>query len=377
VLDSRTLGKRTVYVATPDGYDRTSNRYPVLVLLDADYGVMFRLGIAQAAYLADNTDHIPSVIVVGIANGADRIHDMTPVPTGSSVERFRTGGGATAFADFILGEVLPAVRSRFRTLPTTLLAGHSAGGLFALEVAANRPGSFQGVIAADPAIFYNDGVLARIYADAIAQSGLPLRLFAAYRGVDITVNDTVFRRFAQRLDSIKPPHVAFAYRRYADDTHPLVPLSALPDGLRFVFDGVSTQHLPIAKLDQRADSATLLNALAASESIYADSARQLRLPEPLPEPAMNTLARFALIRLKDPNLSLLVLRRSVALHPQSAQALATLADGYLVKGDTASAIAHLRTAIGISQSSVSPLPDGARDKLTKLRAGPRPPGTGS
>ena len=39
------------------------------------------------------------------------------------------------------------VRSKYRTLPATILVGHSFGGLFALEVAAKRPGAFAGIIA--------------------------------------------------------------------------------------------------------------------------------------------------------------------------------------------------------------------------------------
>jgi enterochelin esterase-like enzyme len=82
VINSSTLGKRVVYVATPDGYAHGIERYGVLVLLDADDSPQFRLGIAQAAYLADNEPSIPPLIVVGIVNGADRLHDMLPPASG-------------------------------------------------------------------------------------------------------------------------------------------------------------------------------------------------------------------------------------------------------------------------------------------------------
>jgi predicted alpha/beta superfamily hydrolase len=366
VLHSKTLGLRTIYVATPDGYQRGNRRYPVLVLLDADDQPGFRLGIAQAAYLADNSD-VPPMIVVGIVNGDDRLHDMTPAPTGSSVAEFKTAGGAPAFADFIFHEVLPMVRTKYRALPTTVLAGHSAGGLFALYSAATSPGRYQGVIAMDPAIWFNDGRLANEYADAIASSTTRQRIFTAHGGGSPDKDiDTTTRRFAWRLDSIKPPSVAFAHRRYPDDTHELVPLAAFPDGLRFVFEPVSTERLPIATLDDRADSARLVKALAASESSYADSARSLLLEQQLPEPTLNRLARFALDALKDPALSLLVFERSVELHPQSARAMARLAEAYLANGDTASAIAHFRKAVAMSPSSATELPSDARAMLKKL-----------
>lgn len=365
VVNSKALGKRTVYVATPDGYQRGSERYPVLVLLDAEAELMFRLGVAQAAYLADNADGVPPMIVVGIVNGADRIHDMTPAPTGSSVADFKTAGGAATFEDFILDDVLPMVRAKYRTLGMTVLAGFSAGGLLALDMAAHRPGRFQGVIAMDPAIWFNDGLPARLYADAIAGSSARQRVFASHGGLNAAI-DTTTRRFAQRLDSIKPPSVAFAHRRYADDSHAMAPLSALPAGLQFVFEPVATRRLPITTLDDRADSAAVMRALAASEAIYADSARSLALPVELPEPDVNRLARFALNTLKNTGLSVQLLERNVALHPGSARALARLADGYVAAGDTASALVTLRKAVAMSRSSATELPPDARTKLAAL-----------
>ncbi len=332
---------------------------------------MFRLAIAQASYLAANGSGIPPMIVVGIVNGPDRIHDMTPPATGSSVAAFKTAGGAFAFADFILRDVMPTVRARFRALPTTILAGHSAGGLFALDVAATRPGSFQGVIAMDPAIWFNDGAPARLYADAIARSKTGMRVFAGHGGLEADI-DTATTEFARRLDAATPPVSGFAHRRYPDDSHALVPLAALPDGLRFVFAPVSTERLPVTTLDGRADATMVMAALEASESQYGVAARSLQLPEPLPEAAVHRAARFALNTLKDVDLSIRILERNVALHPGSARAVARLADGYLAKGDTVSAIVQLKRAVALAPSSATELPADAPAKLRELERTPPP-----
>jgi hypothetical protein len=92
-INSRALGPRTIYIATPTGYDRANARYPVLVTLDANDLPQFRLWIAQTAYLAANSPGLPPMILVGIVNGSDRIHDLTPPATGSSVKDFKTAGG--------------------------------------------------------------------------------------------------------------------------------------------------------------------------------------------------------------------------------------------------------------------------------------------
>jgi predicted alpha/beta superfamily hydrolase len=167
-VNSRALGKRTIYVATPEGYRGGKAGYPVVIMLDADDAPQFRLWIAQAAYLAENSPGLPPVIIVGIANGSDRIHDMTPPSTGSSVKEYTTAGGADAFAAFILDEVLPQVRAKYRTVATTILAGHSAAGCCARR-RLEETDAFQGIIARQLR-WFNDSVLVNRYADLIGMS---------------------------------------------------------------------------------------------------------------------------------------------------------------------------------------------------------------
>ncbi|HTD61081.1 MAG TPA: alpha/beta hydrolase-fold protein [Gemmatimonadaceae bacterium] len=365
VVTSSTLGKRVVYVATPDAYARGIERYGVLVLLDADDSPQFRLGIAQAAYLADNEPGIPPLIVVGIVNGADRLHDMLPPATGSSVTEFKTAGGAAAFADYIVGQVLPMVRAKYRTLPTTILAGHSAGGLFALDVAATRPGAFQAIIAMSPSLWYNDSSLVVTYADAIAKSTTRPRLFATSGGLESDIDITT-RRFAQRLDSLMPASHTFAHQRYPNDTHALTPLSSLPDGLRFVFEPVSSRNLPISTVDPNADSATVFSALSASEASYAKGARSLSLPEVLPEPVINRLGYRVLGRSKNPALAIALFKLNVKRYPKSVNVYDSLGDGYLAAGDTTAAIAQLRKAVAVGRETGAPVAAETSDKLAKL-----------
>jgi hypothetical protein len=365
VVNSTTLGKRVVYVATPDGYAHGIERYGVLVLLDADDSPQFRLGIAQAAYLADNEPGIPPLIVVGIVNGTDRLHDMLPPATGSSVTEFKTAGGAAAFADFIVGEVLPMVRAKYRTLPMTILAGHSAGGLFAVDVAATRPSAFPAIIAMSPALWYNDSSLVVTYADAIAKSTARPRLFAASGGLESDI-DVTTRRFAQRLDSIMPASHTFAYQRYPNDTHALTPLSSLPDGLRFVFAPVSLRDLPISSVDPTADSATVFSALSASEASYATGARSLLLPDALPEPVLNRLGYRLLGKSKNPALAIAVFQLNVKRYPKSVNVYDSLGDGYLAAGDTTAAIAQLRKAVAVGRETGAPVAAATSAKLAKL-----------
>ena len=365
VIDTKSLGKRTVRVVTPDGYATTTTRYPVAVMLDGNASEMFDLARANARYVAGNEAGVPPVILVGIINGADRIHDMTPPPTGSSRAEFPTGGGADAFADFLIDEVLPMIRGRYRALPTAILIGHSAGGLFALHVAATRAGAFQAVVAVSPALWYNDSTPSRIYADMIARSRAPLRLFTASGALEQGIDYTT-RRFAARLDSIRPPHVAFAHRRYTDDTHSMTFLSGVAEGLRYAFDPLVTRRLPIARLKAGDDSATVVRALLASETQYAEAAKPLLMPPALQAVTVNRVGNFVLRALKDTALAVWVLERNLVSNPETLGARDILADIYLARGDTARALTQLRKADEAARAAGATLPHALQGKLGRL-----------
>ena len=365
-INSHALGKRSIIVATPEGYNEGKSPYPILVLLDANDRPMFRLWTAQAAYLADNSPGLPPVIAVGIPNGSDRIHDMTPPATGSSVKEFPNAGGAAAFADFIIGEVLPYVRARYRTLPAVFLTGHSAGGLFAVYVAAHKPGAFQGVIATSPALWFNDQTLVDAYADLMGQSRLHPRIFVTSGGDEPDIIAAT-KRFAERLGTHASLSGTFAYRSYPDATHQLTPMS-VGDGLRFIFEPVSFKHLAFERLDfAKVDSATLNAAIQSSESTYAAAARSLGLSEQLPEQILNGLGYRLINRNKVP-LAISVFKRNIRAYPQSVNVYDSLADGFLAAADSASALAQLRTALQVAHSLGAQVPAETQRKLEALEA---------
>jgi predicted alpha/beta superfamily hydrolase len=365
VLNSSKLHEqRTILVATPDGYRTGTKRYPVLVLLDADDRAQFNLALANVAFLASRAA-IPSLIVVGITNGKDRTHDMTPVTGTAHARDFPTAGGATAFSDFIVDEVLPLVRAKYRTLPTTLLAGHSFGGLVALEVAANKPGVFSGVIAMSPSLWWNDSSGIVAYSDAIARASKGERLFVTSGGLEPDIDRTT-THFEQRLDSLKPALTAFGHQRYPEDSHGLTPAPSLADGLRFVFEPVSVAKLPVSMLGPGTDSAMAMNAFVESRRRYAVGARSLGFDERFPEMETNQFGYGALQFLKKPALAVWVFRQNVDTYPESANVYDSLGDGLLAMGDTTAAIAQFRRAVDVGTRTKDPVVETSTKKLKAL-----------
>jgi len=356
--------ERTIYVATATNYNGSAQRYPVLVLLDAEDEPQFTAAVANVAFLA-NRGAIPDLLIVGVTNGKDRTHDLTPAATGSTAKDFKTAGGAHEFADFILDELLPRVRSHYRTLSTTILAGHSFGGLFAIDVAATRPSVFAGIVAMSPSLWWNDSTPARDYATAIARSGTTTRLFATSGELEPPI-DVTAKVFAARLDSIKPTSLAFAYQYYAGDTHGLTPEPSLVDGLKFVFAPVSLTRAPMNAITLKTDSAGVVKAISESEAMYTRGARSLGLPETFPEGPLNSFGYAVLQALHMPNVAAWVFRKNVAAYPDSPNVYDSLGDALLAAGDSAGARAQFRQSRDVAVREHKPAADETLKKLEAL-----------
>ena len=356
--------ERTLFIATPANYNTSKQSYPVLVLLDAEDQPQFAAAVANVAFLA-NRGAIPEMLIVGIANGKDRTHDMTPAATGATAKTFPTAGGSGTFASFIIDEVLPKIRAKYRTLPSTVLAGHSFGGLFALDVAATRSAAFSGIVAMSPSLWWNDSIPARDYATAIAKSTTTTRLFATSGGLEPPIAVTT-KRFVARLDSIKPATLAFASNFYPENTHGLTPEPSLVDGLRFVYQPVSLARSPMQQLGPNSDSATIARSITETEDAYVRGARSLGLPDRFPESQMNQWGYAVLQFFKMPKLAVWMFRKNVATYPDSPNVYDSLGDGLLAAGDSTGARTQFRMARDVAVRLGQPVAEDTQKKLDAL-----------
>jgi len=356
--------QRTLFIATPANYNTSKQSYPVLVLLDAEDQPQFAAAVANVAFLASR-GAIPDMLIVGIPNGKDRTHDMTPAATGPTAKSFPTAGGSGAFASFIIDEVLPKVRAKYRTLPSTVLAGHSFGGLFALDVAATRSAAFSGIVAMSPSLWWNDSIPARDYATAIAKSSTTTRLFTTSGGLEPPIAVTT-KRFVARLDSIKPATLAFGSQHYPEDTHGLTPEPSLIDGLRFVYEPVSLAHSPMQQLAPNSDSASIVKAITETEDAYVRGARSLGLPDRFPESQMNQWGYGVLQFFKMPKLAVWIFRKNVTNYPDSPNVYDSLGDGLLAAGDSTGARTQFRTARDVAVRLGQSVAEETQKKLDAL-----------
>ncbi|MFN0030008.1 MAG: alpha/beta hydrolase [Acidimicrobiales bacterium] len=164
---------RVLHVALPEGYHQPGNnsRYPLLVCLDAQwtFGTVcdsaLNLGLARL---------LPRVIVVGVGWSSDVAREITRLraqaltPTQAVVPPFVVrgeqeavrGGGGPDYRRWLLGEALPLIDARYRTLSgERTLIGHSLSALFGLGTLLEQPGAFNRYLLASPSIWWDDRVI--------------------------------------------------------------------------------------------------------------------------------------------------------------------------------------------------------------------------
>lgn len=226
-INSQILNEeRTILVRVPANYARTSEKFPVLYMLDAHppQNAMTAGIVEQQAWGGT----MPEMIVVGIQN-TNRTRDLTPTKD----DRPDSGGGEN-FLKFLESEVIPLVEKNYRTQPFRIFAGHSLGGLTAVYAFATRPDLFNAYIAASPVLHWDNKFVVKRTEELFKQN----REFN--KTLFITVGDEPdymdgFNSFQDLLKKAKPKNLDYEFRQFKDENHGSVVLPAYYFGLRKVF----------------------------------------------------------------------------------------------------------------------------------------------
>src|SRR6195952_4506597 len=159
VIHSLVLNQdRQLYINVPklDSAD-INEALPVLYLLDGENH--FHIISAYIEYLR-HWKVIPPIIVVGIVS-VDRVKDLTPTNNlidfdGKVDSNYKTSGGNEQFLNFIQQELMPYMEANYKTSPFKIFAGHSLGGLTAINCMLMRPDMFDAYIAISPSLWFGN-----------------------------------------------------------------------------------------------------------------------------------------------------------------------------------------------------------------------------
>lgn len=322
-IESKVLGeKRTILVRTPASYATGSQAYPVLYMTDGDRQLP---NMAATVDFMAREGRMPEVILVGISN-TDRTRDLTPTRVESLQQdgqtlRFPTSGGGEKFLTFIETELIPHIEKHYRTQPYRLFAGHSFGGLFALQALFSRPKLFNGIIAASPALIWDDRWVIRRATELVEKHPeLNTTLFFSV-GDEGEELDREFRALQSLLEKRAPKGFEFEAVKYPDEDHGSVVMPTHYAGLRKVFAPW--------RFAATGDPKTMH---ARARDHYAKLSRRAGFTVPIPEQTANFIG-YQLLQQGHLAESIEVFKANVAAYPASANVYDSLGEAYERAGD--------------------------------------------
>lgn len=357
---------RRYLVYTPPSYRDTTylpKRYPVLYLLDGDAHFHSVTGLLQILGTGVNATFVlPEMIVVAIPN-TDRTRDLTPThaetdPAGKPQPAFKTSGGGPNFLRFIQTELIPQIERTYRTAPYRVFVGHSLGGITVIDALYRMPETFNAYLAIDPSLWWDKRVLLKQARERFSKPGLEGRALFVGQANTIQPGDTTLNvhfnsiiQFNGILETYNTSGLRYAYKYYPGDSHGSVPMISEYDGLRFLFDSYNISLA--AAIDQPAYLADHFARVSASLGYHVDP----------PEDVTDLIGHVAIGR--DTTAAIRILEMNAKLYPSSANAVASVGDAWLAKGDTTKAIGFYERAIAMRPGLKRP-----KDALAKLKRGP-------
>jgi len=342
-LRSKTLDEeRRILVSTPPGYDQNGQRYPVLYMTDGNAHLTHTRGTVD--FLARN-GLMPQLIIVGVTN-TDRTRDLTPTHVESRTVEGRvldlsTSGGAPKFLDFFERELFPYVDAHYRTLPLRFFAGHSYGGLFALNALFTHPSMFKAVIAVSPSLNWDDDLSIRQAASFFEnRDTLDSTLFVSMANEEEgDPAPTHLDRLEGELEEADAEGFEWQVMRMPDETHGSVVLRAHYWGLRKVFEGWQLPADP--------ETGQFVGGLHELEAHYSGLSKRLGVTIVPAEQTVN-LVGYRILGRGDVGGAIEVFRYNTVLYPRSANVYDSLGEGLENAGRLEEAHANYSRAVTLA-----------------------------
>ena len=350
-MHSRVLNEeRRYWVYLPNSYDEANKiqRYPVLYLLDGDAHFQSASGVVQFMSSGINGNcQVPEMIVVAVPN-TNRTRDLTPTHSkigfdGNEAAFFESSGGGDTFLKFMRAELFPQIDSKFHTLPSRILVGHSFGGLLAIHTLLAEPEMFQAYIAIDPSLWWDDQRLTQ-HAKNIIRTVRKLRktLYISSANLprigptDPRKMRNSIRKFVKTLEPARSENFRLGFQYFDAEDHGSVPLLSLYHGLLYIFEGfkqVGVESLPAMKTRFERLSKRLGGTVLPSEGY------------------VNSLGYRMLYGKKDVKKAIAIFEYNTSSFPKSANVYDSLGEAYRIKGDKAQAIKNYKKSLKLDPNN--------------------------
>jgi predicted alpha/beta superfamily hydrolase len=239
-LDSKILGeKRVINVYVPPDYAKGA-AYPVLYMPDGGMAEDFPHVVGSVDVSIKNAIIRP-VIVVGIQNTERRRDLVGPTVVPDEQKAAPHAGGNTKFRQFIRDELKPFIAAHYRITPESAIVGESFAGLFVIETLLVDPTLFDGYIAADPSVWWNEESLVRDAITHLARSpsdARPRQLYVATANYAPTQHAIAILLTALR--QVAPADLTVTYEPMPTEHHGTIFPTAALHGIRTLFAAPET-----------------------------------------------------------------------------------------------------------------------------------------
>lgn len=357
--------QRKVWVYVPNmssGMQNSSQRFPVLYLLDGDAHFNSVVGMIQQLSQVNGNTIFPEMIVVAIPN-TDRTRDLTPTHIESDLPMMdsnfsKVTGGGENFAAFLQKELIPHIDSAYLTQPFRILVGHSFGGLTVMNILTNHTKLFNAYIAIDPSMWYDKERFLKTTQQKLA--GQKYNGTSLYVGIANTLSegmtldklkkdtttDTRHIRSIFAMDkfikSNTQNRLKYASKYYGDDDHGSVPLISEYDGLRFIFNWY---RIKLSQSDFTGPGTELVQKM---KKHYQNVSKEMGYKVSPPEMNINGLGYYALSQ-KHYDKAAALFAMNIENYPESGNVYDSYADALVAKKDTAAAITNYKKAYAITK----------------------------
>jgi len=327
--------ERTVVVQLPKSYKAEPNKvYPVIYRLDGAGNIPLASAIIERL---QNDNRAPEVIIVAIEN-TNRLRDMYPTVNKEPQGPVGEGGGGAKFLAFFEQELIPLVNKNYRTHEYKMIAGASAGGVFALYALQAKPELFQAYIAYSPAVWWNYGASVKSTKSFIAKN----KELNSYVYINIGEEAGIMRErydeLQQSLQSHKAPGLRFFSDAFDDVSHNLTSVAGAFNAYHNLF---LPKQMPIS---------ALTDDVASIDAYYQNLSQQWGEQIAPPDRAVRSLG-YNLTGSKEFTRAIEVFKYNIKNHPKSVDAISALSYGYEMQGDARQALEQMESALAIADDS--------------------------
>ncbi|CAM3982413.1 MULTISPECIES: alpha/beta hydrolase-fold protein [Pseudoalteromonas] len=327
--------QRTVVVQLPKSYQSEPNKvYPVIYRLDGAGNIPLASAVIERL---QNDNRAPEVIIVAIEN-TNRLRDMYPTVNKEPQGPVGEGGGAAKFLAFFEQELIPLVNKNYRTHNYKVIAGASAGGVFALYALQAKPELFQAHIAYSPAVWWNYGASVKSTKSFLAKSKELNNYVYINIGEEAGIMRERYDDLQQSLQSNKLANLRFFSDAFDGISHGLTTAAGAFNAYYNLF---LPKQMPIT---------ALTDDIASIDAYYQNLSQQWGEQISPPDRAVRSLG-YNLTGSKQFTRAIEVFKYNLKNHPNSVDALSALSYGYEMQGDTRQALEQMESALAIADDS--------------------------